>query len=91
MKGLDRSDGGPNTLTLSDGANRFLHALRDLGFMDGRLEAEVLDRAMAEFSGTAGFEDIRRLVAEVAFDQRASGAAGGWLDFMDEEWKLIFH
>ena len=79
-------------MSLTDGANRFLHALRDLGFLDGRLEAEVLDRIMGSGGGKVDFQDIRRELAILAFERRNSGEIPtGLLDFLDVEWKLIFH
>ena len=84
---MEPTSGRSELLTLTDGANRFLHALRDLGYMDGRLEAEVLDRAMAELEGDVDFVAIRRLVAEAAFEHGNAGL----LEFLDEEWKLVFH
>jgi hypothetical protein len=80
----------PPVAQLSEDATRFLHALRDLGYLDDAMEEEVLDLVLDECHGNVGLEDIRGHVAAVIFERQ------GELDpetqkFLGEEWKIAFH
>jgi hypothetical protein len=75
---------------LSQEAGRFLSALRDLGYLDDDLEADVLDSLMAEAEGNVGLDALRRHVAMVLFDRQYELDAET-LRLLEEEWRLAFH
>lgn len=83
---------------LSDEATRFLNTLRDLGYLDDRMEDEVLDLLMSELpAGSSVFDlpnieldDLRRHVATVLFDRQQELDAET-LRLLEEEWRLAFH
>jgi len=75
---------------LSQEAGRFLSALRDLGYLDDLLEADVLDSVMAECHGNVGLDELRRHVAMVLFDRQYE-LDPETLRLLEEEWRLAFH
>lgn len=87
-----RGDGGtaPPGATLGPDAMAFLQMLRDLGYLDDRIEDEVLNRITAHAEGEVTLPLLRRMVAEVVFERQFE-LDSELLTLLDDEWKMVFH
>jgi hypothetical protein len=74
-------------VVLDTGAQAFLHALQDAGYLVGSLDDEVLDRLAHEAQGLARAEDVRRIAAQVLFERQFDADL---IQLLDEEWKAVF-
>lgn len=82
--------GRPPGAWLGRPAMDFLQMLRDLAYLDERLEEEVLNRITAQGEGEISLEQLRRAVAEVVFERQFE-LDTELLTLLDEEWKMVFH
>lgn len=80
----------PPGAALTGAAMGFLQMLRDLAYLDDRLEGDVLNRLTAVAEGEISLADLRRAVAEVMFEHQFE-LDSELLTLLDEEWKMVFH
>lgn len=80
----------PPGAALTGAAMGFLQMLRDLAYLDDRLEGDVLNRLTAVANGEVSLADLRRAVAEVMFEHQFE-LDSELLTLLDEEWKMVFH
>ncbi len=68
-------------------AQALLQALQDVGYLEGAVDEEILDRLTREVRGLARPEDVRRIAAQVLFERQFDADL---IQLLDEEWKAVF-
>ena len=82
-----RGDTTTGAAILDRDAQALLLALQEAGYLEGVLDAEVLDRLTREVQGLARPEDVRRIAAQVLFERQFDADL---IQLLEEEWKAVF-
>lgn len=89
---MNRVPTSARVLSLEPSAGALLDLLVDLGHLDDRLLELVNDRLLdlEAGGGVVSYDDARRVVAEIIFEQSA-GMDTDYQRMIEAEWSFLFH
>lgn len=90
---MNRVPSSARVLSLEPSAGTLLDLLVDLGHLDDRLLELVNDRLLdldSSAGGLVSYDDARRVVAEVIFEN-TDGMDADYQRMIESEWSFLFH